>query len=91
MSGCAAVTAVLGDTPYLVTLSDDLGHVWRADEPADLGGANVGPAPDRLMLGSLAFRPCTLDSPNSRDSLEAQCTTFEVAEVARLLMAGGQI
>ena len=54
MSGSAAVTAVLGDTPYLVTLSDDLGHVWRADEPADLGGANVGPAPDRLMLGSLA-------------------------------------
>ena len=54
MSGSAAVTAVLGDTPYLVTLSDDLGHVWRADEPADLGGANVGPAPDRLMRGSLA-------------------------------------
>ena len=54
MSGTATVTAVLGDTPYLVTLSDDLGHVWRADEPADLGGANVGPAPDRLLLGSLA-------------------------------------
>lgn len=54
MSGIATVTAVLGDTPYLVSLSDDLGHVWNADEPADLGGANVGPAPDRLLLGSLA-------------------------------------
>jgi len=54
MSGAATVTAVLGDSPYLVSLSDDLGHVWRADEPADLGGANLGPAPDRLLLGSLA-------------------------------------
>ena len=54
MSGIATVTAVLGDTPYLVTLSDDLGHVWSADEPANLGGGNTGPAPDRLLLGSLA-------------------------------------
>jgi putative redox protein len=53
MSGTPAVTAVLHDTPYLVTLSDDLGHTWQADEPVDVGGANAGPAPDRLILGSL--------------------------------------
>lgn len=32
MSGTPAVTAVLHDTPYLVTLSDDdLGHTWQTD------------------------------------------------------------
>ena len=54
MSGTARVSAVLDDTPYRVMISDDLGHLWEADEPANLGGANVGPAPDRLLLGSLA-------------------------------------
>ena len=53
MSGIPAVTAVLHDTPYLVTLSDDLGHRWSADEPPDVGGGNTGPAPDRLILGGL--------------------------------------
>ena len=42
MSGTATVTAVLRDAPYLVSLSDDLGHVWSADEPANLGGGNTG-------------------------------------------------
>ena len=53
MSGTPAVTAVLQDTPYLVTLSDDLGNVWQADEPVDIGGGNAGPSPERLLLGSL--------------------------------------
>lgn len=53
MSGTPAVTAVLQETPYLVQLSDDLGHTWSADEPLEVGGGNVGPAPDRLILGSL--------------------------------------
>lgn len=29
-------------------------HVWRADEPVDLGGDNTGPNPYDLLLGSLA-------------------------------------
>jgi len=53
MSGTPAVTAILHDTPYLVTLRDDLGNVWQADEPLDVGGGNAGPSPERLILGSL--------------------------------------
>jgi len=41
----------------------------------------VAAAPARpLMLGQLAFEPCSLSSPMSRDSVEAQCTRFEVPE-----------
>lgn len=32
------------------------------------------------MLGTIAFTPCSLGSPQSRDSLEAQCGRFEVPE-----------
>lgn len=47
------VQAVLQSTPYAVTLTDDLGHTWQADEPEALGGGNTAPGPDRLMLASL--------------------------------------
>lgn len=53
MSGTPAVTAILQEAPYLVLLSDDLGHTWPADEPLEVGGGNVGPSPERLILGSL--------------------------------------
>ena len=53
MSGTPAVKAVLQSTPYQVTLSDDLGHVWQADEPLEAGGGNSGPTPERLVLASL--------------------------------------
>ena len=33
-----------------------------------------------VMLGSIAFTPCSLNSPMSRDSLEAQCARFDVPE-----------
>lgn len=45
--------AFAGTTPYSVSLSDDLGHEWLADEPVDEGGANVGPTPKLLLLSSL--------------------------------------
>ncbi len=32
------------------------------------------------MLGKIAFKACSLDSPMSRDSLEAQCAQFTVPE-----------
>jgi len=33
-----------------------------------------------VMLGEIAFTPCSLSSPLSRDSLEAQCASFQVPE-----------
>jgi putative redox protein len=53
MSGTAAVTAILHDTPYLVSFTDDLGHTWQADEPPEVGGGNAAPPPDRLILAGL--------------------------------------
>ena len=53
MSSVSSVKAVLGKTPYLVTFTDDLGHSWQADEPADVGGGNQASTPDRMVLAGL--------------------------------------
>lgn len=53
MSGTPTVQAVLQATPYVVQFSDDLGHEWLADEPAEVGGGNTATTPDRLILSSL--------------------------------------
>jgi putative redox protein len=53
MSTISTVTATLESTPYLVTFTDDLGHIWSADEPTDVGGGNSATSPDRLILASL--------------------------------------
>ncbi|MBV1776474.1 OsmC family protein [Burkholderiaceae bacterium DAT-1] len=53
MSTTSTVTARLGDTPWEVTFTDDLGHTWRADEPESIGGANTATTPDRLVLSGL--------------------------------------
>lgn len=53
MSATPSVKAVLQDTPYLVSFTDDLGHTWTADEPAEAGGGNAGPTPARLVLAGL--------------------------------------
>lgn len=51
--GIPTVRASIGATPYTVELEDDLGHRWLGDEPEDIGGANTGPNPGRLLLAAL--------------------------------------
>ena len=47
-----SITAELLDN-YQVDITNGR-HVWRADEPVDLGGDDSGPNPYDLLLGSLA-------------------------------------
>ncbi|GAB3386834.1 OsmC family protein [Lysobacter fragariae] len=54
----STVYASSGTTHHTVTLTDDLAHSWLGDEPADKGGANLGPDPTRLLLSSLGA--CTV-------------------------------
>ena len=46
------VTAVIGETPYLVTLTDGT-HQWLGDEPLAAGGGSRGPTPHELVLSGL--------------------------------------
>ena len=46
---------------------------------ADLAAAPVAPIPP-VMLGKIAFSPCSLSSPMAKDSLDAMCATYAVPE-----------
>ena len=50
------ITAVLTDG-YTVNLSNER-HDWLADEPTAAGGADTGPTPYEMLLGSLASCTC---------------------------------
>ncbi len=53
----------------------------KPEAATDAAGNTAAPAVvEPLKLGSLAFAPCSLSSPMSRSSLEAQCATYEVPE-----------
>jgi putative redox protein len=53
MESSMTVTAKTGQTPYTISVADESGHHWLADEPVHMGGANAGPSPVHLLLSSL--------------------------------------
>ncbi len=57
MATVTADLAVSEGTGFTVELRDGT-HTWRADEPADVGGADTGPNPYELLLSAVAACTC---------------------------------
>ena len=73
----AQITARL-DSGMAVQLSNGR-HVWTADEPPDAGGADTGPDPYELLLGSLAA--CSWYCQGKGMRLESVSTAYELSRV----------
>ncbi len=75
----AVLAAVIG---YRVLAPKDTAADMPPGEDPQAVAAAIADAPPVAprRLGRLRFAPCTLSSPLSKDSLEAQCTTFAVPE-----------
>jgi putative redox protein len=50
----ASISGTIGRDHYRMQLQTPAGHLLTADEPEDLGGTNLGPAPDELLCAALA-------------------------------------
>lgn len=78
----AQITARL-DSGMAVQLSNGR-HVWTADEPPDAGGADTGPNPYELLLGSLAACTCITISWYCQGKgirLESVSTAYDLSRV----------
>ena len=78
----ANITASLHDG-YAVTISNGR-HIWKADEPIDVGGTDTGPNPYELLLGSLAACTCITISMYCKQkglSLHSVQTSYDFSRV----------
>jgi putative redox protein len=76
------VTAVL-TTGTQVSISNGR-HTWRADEPPEDNGTDIGPNPYELLLGALAACTCITMSLYSRHkgiALKSVSTSYEFERV----------
>jgi putative redox protein len=78
----AHITAIL-TTGMAVRLSNGR-HEWQADEPVDAGGADSGPNPYELLLGSLAACTCITIAwycQFKKLPLESVSTTYDFSRI----------
>ena len=74
-----------GESRYAVSI-DVSGHVIRGDEPADVGGADLGPAPFDLLASALGECTCM----TIRWYAEQQKWPLEHVEVVLTHQKGGE-
>lgn len=78
----ARITAIL-TSGMSVQLSNGR-HAWTADEPLDAGGADTGPNPYELLLGSLAACTCITISwycQYKKLPLESVSTSYDFSRI----------